>query len=126
MPLHPAAVGDSSLAQGALVQTSLLARLLGIKLLEVEGTVLLSPARFESTTGSSVVQALPSSSGNGTRGTRSEPERVREHLRSETAPGNVIGARLGWSAQVLDETEAQLDELRTPGAGRRGDRTTSS
>jgi len=44
--LHPD--GDSHLSDGVVVETHLLARLLGLRLLRVDGVVLLSPGRLES------------------------------------------------------------------------------
>jgi hypothetical protein len=77
------------LAGGAVVRTSLVARLLGLRLLTVEGTVLLSPVSFGSP---------PPVSTAGTT------------ARGDTQNLNtVIGARLGTSVRLLDES---IDDLR--------------
>lgn len=70
----------STLAGGAVVRTSLVARLLGVRLLTVEGTVLLSPVSF------------------------SDPP-----VDARTVPEG-IGARLGPSARLIDES---IKDLRT-------------
>ena len=46
--LHPD--GDSQLSDGVVVETHLLARVLGLRLLRVDGVVLLAPGRLETPT----------------------------------------------------------------------------
>ncbi|MFG1813614.1 hypothetical protein ACGFIF_07625 [Kribbella sp. NPDC049174] len=84
--------GTSTLAGGAVVRTSLVARLLGVRLLTVEGTVLLSPISFSSPPPPVDV------AGTTTR------------LNTETAP-KAIGARLGPSARLIDESIKDLRAL---------------
>jgi hypothetical protein len=113
--LHPAPDASNSLAQGAVVQTSLIARLLGVKLLEVEGTVLLAPARFDQPTRGAVnVSAHAVSHGPNGR----DRESAAAPTSADAAPGGGIGGRLGRSARLLDESAEQLEELRTPEVGR--------
>jgi hypothetical protein len=85
------------LACGAVVRTSLVARLLGVRLLTVEGTVLLSPVSFD---------APPA---DVARTTVRPTVRTTAHLDARTVPKG-IGARLGPSARLIDES---IDELRT-------------
>ncbi|QNE18571.1 hypothetical protein F1D05_12465 [Kribbella qitaiheensis] len=79
----------NTLAGGALIHTSLVARLLGVRLLTVEGTILLSPASF----------AAPPS----------DLARTTTHLAATAGPKG-IGARLGPSARLIDES---IDDLRS-------------
>jgi hypothetical protein len=85
----------STLAGGAVVRTSLVARLLGVRLLTVEGTVLLSPVSFSD----SPVDSAPTAGA----GTTTPPVDAR------SVP-NAIGARLGPSARLIDES---IKDLRT-------------
>lgn len=84
--------GTSTLAGGAVVRTSLVARLLGVRLLTVEGTVLLSPISFSS--------PPPPVNVDGTTA----------RLTTGTAP-EAIGARLGPSARLIDESIKDLRAL---------------
>lgn len=66
--LHPDP--DNRLADGVVVETTLVARLLGLKVLRIDGTVLLSPARVvDSTTVTPAAQPMRPSTdpvvGNG-------------------------------------------------------------
>jgi hypothetical protein len=80
-----------SLAGGAVVHTTLEARLLGLRLLVVDGTITLWPARPAEV----VVDSA---------------EPVRALPRPAPAPG-VVGARLPGSARRLAEAERRLREL---------------
>jgi len=82
----------STLAGGAVVRASLVARLLGLRLLTVEGTVLLSPVSFG---------APPADTARTTA-------RTTAHLDTKTVTEG-IGARLARSARLLDES---IDDLR--------------
>lgn len=84
--------GTDTLAGGAVVRTSLVARLLGVRLLTVEGTVLLSPASFG---------APPADIARTTA-------RTTAQMDARTVPKG-IGARLGPSARLIDES---IDDLR--------------
>lgn len=74
---------DSSLSDGVVVETHLRARLLGVRLLRVDGVVLLSPGRL---TGSAYSWPPPGTEGDGT---------------------NLVEA-----ARLLDETDASLRNAR--------------
>lgn len=70
--------GDSRLSDGVVVETHLLARLLGIRLLRVDGVVLLAPGRLEA--------PVP----------------------TWTAPAAVIGADLDEAARLIEVTDLRL------------------
>ncbi|MEU4287914.1 hypothetical protein AB0E63_06815 [Kribbella sp. NPDC026596] len=80
--------GTSTLAGGAVVRTSLVARLLGLRLLTVEGTVLLSPVSFLDPP------------AHGARAPADEGAKT---------PPKGIGARLAPTARLIDES---IDDLR--------------
>jgi hypothetical protein len=88
--------GTSTLAGGAVVRTSLVARLFGVRLLTVEGTVLLSPVSFDE----------PRAFGAA----RVEVPRTTARLDGEPRPRG-IGARLGPSARLIDESISDLRAL---------------
>jgi hypothetical protein len=88
--------GTSTLAGGAVVRTSLVARLFGVRLLTVEGTVLLSPVSFDE----------PRAFGEA----RVEVPRTTARLDGEPRPQG-IGARLGPSARLIDESISDLRAL---------------
>jgi hypothetical protein len=101
---------DSSLSHGAVLQTSLVARLLGVRLLNVEGTVLLSPARFDRDGSSSSVGPHRSASQVAVRTLDAPlPENSRPGVGS-TREG-LIGSRLQRSRRLLEENERELREL---------------
>jgi hypothetical protein len=88
------------LSEGVVVETSLLARVLGIKLLRVQGMVLISPARLEESNG-----IAPESS-------EAEPSSAAEsHSAGSSQPDRVLGTQLRLTAHVLDENADQLREL---------------
>jgi hypothetical protein len=92
---------DSDLARGVVVEASLLARLLGLKLLTLEGTVVLSPARVD--------DGLTSRSTpvNGTR----DPAIVA--LPSSHASADApVGSRLAAAEQLLADCGETLNDLR--------------
>jgi hypothetical protein len=90
------------LSDGLLIETSVLARLLGIKLLTLEGTVVLSPAQLQG--GLSLgVSTSPQAGRLGTA------KRTRDAASSATRPHGRLGDRLALSARLLDEC---ADELR--------------
>jgi hypothetical protein len=92
------------LSDGLVIETSVLARLLGIKLLTLEGTVLVSPTR---------VQGLGLSRDVSTTGPQSDGleafRRTRDAASPSTQRDAPIGASLELSARLLDEC---ADELR--------------
>jgi hypothetical protein len=90
-----AADATRSLAGGAVVETRLCARILGLKLLVVDGVVTLWPAR--------AVPAAPAARSVGPDGVRwrdVEPE-----------VGSSPGGRLGATAARLQLTAARLQQL---------------
>ena len=97
------------------VQTFLRARVLGVKLLTIEGTVLLSPAASGGASLQAVVPGQVAETGSAVRTqelTRANGSEVRYG-----DPGRAIGARLASSARLLDENARRLLELgpRVPG-----------
>lgn len=84
--------GTNTLAGGAVVHTSLVARLFGVRLLTVEGTVLLSPVSF----------------GDPPADDARTTTRTPAHVDAKAVPKG-IGARLGPSARLIDES---IDDLR--------------
>jgi hypothetical protein len=94
------------LSDGLVIETSVLARLLGIKLLTLEGTVLVSPTR---------VHGLGLSWDVSTSGPQSDgPETsrpTRDAASSATRPDAPVGARLELSARLLDECADELRDL---------------
>lgn len=93
---------DASLSDGVVVQARLVARLLGrIRLLTVEGTVLLSPARIDALT---ALAAPPRH--NGTR------------LAPAATASPPVGARLAEVARDLDVNLRRLEAAeRADGSG---------
>ena len=87
------------LSEGVVVETSLLARVLGIKLLTVQGTVLVSPARLEEQDGHSEVAPVWSPAGMAGGSSQS---------------GSAVGTRLRITAHLLDENASHLRDLSTP------------
>jgi hypothetical protein len=98
-----AVIPDSSkrLSEGVVVQTSLLARVLGIKLLTVEGTVLLSPARLQQ----------PENYNAATAASCDLPADIQRDGAGESSPVLPVGSRLGLVARLLDENATQLGDL---------------
>ena len=84
--------GTDTLAGGAVVHTSLVARLLGLRLLTVEGTVVLSPVSFGITPPHTAARAAPAPALNFV------PKQ--------------IGARLAPTARLIDES---INDLRSLG-----------
>jgi hypothetical protein len=85
---------DSRLSDGVLVETSILARVLGLKLLTLEGTVLLSPARL----------------GEVNRGAAA-PHRQPPRRIAGAAESDGVGSRLATAEQLLAECGEQLRDL---------------
>ncbi len=99
---QPARADD--LSTGFVVETSVLARLLGIKLLTLEGVVFVSPA--------SVVEPL----------TEAQVLSAAHHRNSEAPDGDCVGARLGDAGKLLDECSAELRLLGQGAVGWSGER----
>jgi hypothetical protein len=83
---------DSSLADGVVVETRLVARLLGVKLLRVDGVVLLSPGRVREP--QPAVHAARSSIPSGSVAQRHDDLRA--------------GERLALAGRLLASTETRL------------------
>jgi hypothetical protein len=104
-------IPDSDLGKGVLVETSILARLLGMKLLTLEGTVVLSPARIDGagddtappldSATPTVVARVPS----GATGRRSDGADA-----GDEAEG-AIGGRLAAAERLLSGCDQALKKL---------------
>ena len=84
---------DGSLADGVVVETRLVARLLGLRLLRVDGVVLLSPGRVRET-------PLPVA-GRGCSGAVSAPD-----------DGERPGERLALAEGLIASTGSRLERAR--------------
>jgi len=94
-----------SLARGTVVQLRLRARLLGVKLLVVDGTVTLTPA--EAVDARMIV--VPAE-----RAERLPAPPVPVPVITARRPAPANGSRLEASAQRLDDVALRLRELRSP------------
>jgi hypothetical protein len=102
--LHAAALVDpaETASDGLAVETYVLARLLGIKLLTLEGLVLVTPA------------AVRRPDGSPTTSPPRGPEQPRERDRSRraiVANGSGPGSGLAGAARLLDECTEELRAL---------------
>jgi hypothetical protein len=101
--------GASHLSDGVLVETHLLARLLGMRLLRVEGTVLMSPARVVSgprLDGDPSARRPPGVGPPVRSEVRSD---VRPQVRSEIRPGT----GLAEAARLLKSSDQALRSCRS-------------
>jgi len=110
----PTATGDSGitddLSQGFVVETAILARLLGIKLLTLEGVVYVSPpvlARLKTAaaTSSGATTLRVRSNGHSASGTSGPSVPITADVDGH------VGARLLAAAALLDENGRQLAGL---------------
>ncbi len=113
---RPSVIPDSSkqLSDGVVVQASVLARLLGVKLLTVDATVLVSPAQLTEheiqQDAGPVIAPRPQPEihglvlGAGSAGTAS-PTR---------SPNGLVGSRLGLAARLLEDSTGDLRKLDGP------------
>ena len=85
---------DSSLADGIVVETRLVARLLGLRLLRVDGVVLLSPGR---------VREAPMPA----------PARGRSDAGSRRVDGERPGERLALAERLIASTGSRLERARS-------------
>jgi hypothetical protein len=100
-------------SDGLAVEAHVLARLLGIKLLTLEGLVLVSPAAVQS--------APPSPSSVGARPPgRESQSRSGPARRALAANGHDPEARLAGAARLLHECDDELRSLEVPPRRRRG------
>jgi len=112
--MSPAA--SRSLAGGAVVRTALVARLFGLRLLTVEGSVLLMPVPFGVPEDHSTQLRIASRHPKNATVTGVRPL-GRRSAQSRLNPG--IGARLDVSARLIDESVKDLRALDDAGAGDR-------
>jgi hypothetical protein len=103
-----AAAESRSLAGGAVVRTAIVARLLGLRLLTIEGSVLLIPLAFGIPEDHPTRSRTPARhQANAT--TTGELPLALGPVRSRPDAG--IGARLDASARLLDESVEDLRAL---------------
>lgn len=112
--MSPAA--SRSLAGGAVVRTALVARLFGLRLLTVEGSVLLMPVPFGVPEDHSTQLRIASRHPTNANVTGVRPL-GRRSAQSRLNPG--IGARLDASARLIHESVEDLRALDDAGAGDR-------
>jgi hypothetical protein len=110
-PLGPPALVEpdpaQSLSDGLIIESSLLARLLGVKLLTLEGTIVLSPAHVR--LGAPPLRAGSQSAHDGL------PPRPAEIGRAPVAASSSrIGSGLADAVRLLDESAAELDATTKP------------
>jgi hypothetical protein len=109
-PLGPPALVEpdpaQSLSDGLIIESSLLARLLGVKLLTLEGTIVLSPAHVR--LGVPPLRAGSQSAHDGL------PLRPAEIGRAPVAVSARIGSGLADAVRLLDESAAELDATTKP------------
>jgi len=94
-----------------LIEASVLARLLGIKLLTLEGTVVASPAQVRD-----IIEAPPSagvtSVGYDDDDVATPERRVGSLAAGEDSPqGQAVGVRLGLVAELLRESSNALHDI---------------
>lgn len=112
-PTLPRAViadSNSRLSDGVIIETSVLARLLGVKLLTLEGTVLVSPAQVRDDG-----YQVPAARAVPVEPTGGEPGAVPRGIEGESGrrdkPGGAVGARLGLAARLLRESTHDLHSI---------------
>lgn len=110
---RPLVIPDSSkqLSDGVVIQASVLARLLGVKLLTVDATVLVSPAQLTEHEIQQDVRPVmaprPQAEVHGLAlGAGSEG--AAPPLRS---PNGLVGSRLGLAARLLEDSTGDLRTL---------------
>ncbi len=100
--LHPDP--RSSLSDGVVVQTRLVAWLLGLRLLRIDGTVLLSPGRLDGDPGAVPGRTVVPSYG--------QPRAARPATGPTVAPSAPAGGELARARQLLSESDRRLRRLR--------------
>ena len=101
----------SQLSSGLVVQGAVLARLLGVKLLTLDATVLVSPAQLRE---AEVEQAPKPAAGSPAAESRSETLGSRRGSNSRSVPlerNDPVGSRLGLAARWIDDSADTLGEL---------------
>lgn len=105
-PRTVVASGSSRLSDGLVIETSVLARLLGVKLLTLEGTVLVSPAQLLRE-GSAL--ATPAAVPVAVARREESVRRLdRGSASRSAASGEAVGTRLGSAARLLRESSRDL------------------
>jgi hypothetical protein len=105
-------VPDSSkrLSDGVLIETSVLARLLGVKLLTLEGTVVVTPAQLVDLNPVQSVATEPPASRR-TYDALATPRRTKTHASTAARSDERVGSRLEEAMLLLNESVDDLDGL---------------
>ena len=98
----PRDVGAGRPSDGILIEASILARVLGLRLLTLEATITLEPAELR--TPSAVARDRPGHAITPRRG-------------SPAAPPRAAGGRLAHAVRTIGEGEQLLEQTRRNGAG---------
>ena len=105
-------VPDSSkrLSDGVLIETSVLARLLGVKLLTLEGTVVVTPAQLRDL---SQVQSVVTerTASPRTYDALTPPRRTQTHASTAARSDEKVGSRLEEAMLLLNESVDDLAGL---------------
>ena len=105
-------VPDSSrrLSDGLLIETSVLARLLGFRLLTLEGTVVVTPAQLRDLGTVQSVATEPTASPR-TYDALATPRRTQTHASTAAGSKERVGSRLEEAMLLLDESADDLAGL---------------
>ena len=105
-------VPDSSkrLSDGLLIETTVLARLLGVRLLTLEGTVAVTPAQLRDLSQAHPVITIPTTPPR-TYDAMPTPRSTDGHLQTVAQPKEKVGDRLAKAALLLNESAGYLDGL---------------
>lgn len=107
-PRTVVASGSSRLSDGLVIETSVLARLLGIRLLTLEGTVLVSPAQLREGSVLATPAAVPVAVARREESVR---RLDRGSASRSAASGEAVGTRLGSAARLLRESSRDLRSI---------------
>jgi hypothetical protein len=104
-------VPDSSkqLSDGVLIETSVLARLLGVKLLTLEGTVVVTPAQLRDL--GQVQSVTEPTASPRTYDALATPRRTQTHASTAARSKEKVGSRLEEAMLLLDESADDLAGL---------------
>ena len=105
-------VPDSSkrLSDGLLIETSVLARLLGVRLLTLEGTVVVTPAQLRDLSQVQSVATEPTASPR-TYDALGTPRRTQTHASTAARSKEKVGLRLEEAMLLLNESADDLAGL---------------
>jgi hypothetical protein len=109
-----AADAQSQLSDGVIVETSVLARLLGVKLLTLEGVVVLSPAHLrDAAWGRDSIESAPRRPSSAeTEALGASPRLARiDAQRQSSETGSPVGGRLDDAEQILAQCSTALRKL---------------